>query len=255
MAHMALGARLLRQELIRGAGDSIQAPFPLGAGDLDVFARYVITNRAFLFRRAIDSSVLQHAVAKLISLQPYISGRLRLTHLGDGGCILGICNSHMLYAGAGVAQLAVRLAALCRGEELPHIPPEDRLQMWPKALLDRALATMGPDALRGLKDVKVRGPPEVLQKIAAGWQGPSSSPAAQPGPPVGNALGQSRPTPAEGEAAVVLRAFAAYNCLQSQPGGFRRCLLHVPGRELQRLRGHIQSGLRAGRFKAGVTAQ
>lgn len=27
--------------------------------------------------------------------------RLRLTHLGDGGCILGICNSHMLYAGAG----------------------------------------------------------------------------------------------------------------------------------------------------------
>lgn len=31
MAHMALGARLLRQELIRGAGDSIQAPFPLGA--------------------------------------------------------------------------------------------------------------------------------------------------------------------------------------------------------------------------------
>lgn len=23
--------------------------------------------------------------------------------------------------------------------------------MWPKALLDRALATMGPDALRGLK--------------------------------------------------------------------------------------------------------
>ena len=89
----------------------------------------------------------------------------------------------------------------------------------------------------------MRGPPEVLQKIAAGWQGPSSSPAAQPGPPVGNALGQSRPTPAEGEAAVVLRAFAAYNCLQSQPGGFRRCLLHVPGRELQRLRGHIQSGL------------
>lgn len=31
MAHMALGARLLRQELIRGAVDSIQAPFPLGA--------------------------------------------------------------------------------------------------------------------------------------------------------------------------------------------------------------------------------
>ena len=27
--------------------------------------------------------------------------RLRLTRLGDGGCILGICNSHMLYAGAG----------------------------------------------------------------------------------------------------------------------------------------------------------
>lgn len=44
-------------------------------GDLDVFARYVITNRAFLFKRAIDSSVLQHALAKLISLQPYISGR------------------------------------------------------------------------------------------------------------------------------------------------------------------------------------
>ena len=89
----------------------------------------------------------------------------------------------------------------------------------------------------------MRGPPEVLQKVAAGWQGPSSSPAAQPGLPVGNALGQSRPTPAEGEAAVVLRAFAAYNCLQSRPGGFRRCLLHVPGRELQRLRGHLQSGL------------
>ena len=31
MAHMALGARLLRQELIRGSTDSVQAPFPLGA--------------------------------------------------------------------------------------------------------------------------------------------------------------------------------------------------------------------------------
>ena len=89
----------------------------------------------------------------------------------------------------------------------------------------------------------MRGPPEVLQKVAAGWQSPSSSPAAQPGLPVGNALGQSRPTPAEGEAAVVLRAFAAYNCLHSRPGGFRRCLLHVPGRELQRLRGNAQSRL------------
>ena len=28
---MALGARLLRQELIRGTVDAIQAPFPLGA--------------------------------------------------------------------------------------------------------------------------------------------------------------------------------------------------------------------------------
>ena len=101
----------------------------------------------------------------------------------------------------------------------------------------------------------MRGPPEVLQKVAAGRQGPSSSPAAQPGLPVGNTLGQSRPTPAEGEAAVVLRAFAAYNCLQSRPGGFRRCLLHVPGRELQRLRGHIQSGLVGPEGSAGGPAQ
>ena len=100
MAHMALGARLLRQELIRGSTDSVQAPFPLGAVCLTTSG-------------ASDLPTLPEQYQRLQSQQPFPTDNQQRTEPACAVCRETWTCLHATSSPIGLSSSNEPLTALC----------------------------------------------------------------------------------------------------------------------------------------------